>query len=1058
MSTFEPWYDARDALIDALERNLVGPSAPDEVLDDYPLDTYISGVLYPRYSRPSAVQDDANESEGRDTETSGDDAPVSMAHVKFPSSIGLTFAVDTDLETRLTVHCEAARYEAIEEDSEEQLAGSGAEVVATADQDAEDDDPEAERPSPTESFQRVPVHIAPIELDVSHPEQGTRKPLADGLSLFVRIRPADPDGAVTVTLAMVNDHELSSGYRDQWSFFQPRIAVTAASGASFPFIDKWSASSQLSDADLRSFRLLYRDTHHYATGHGCSVTWDEPGDPQAGIWTTFVPQVDLRLADSEPDVGDADLTMKFFAEGPRDDITASLTSLAGAYDDWIDNREGEIAVLGDAELQAIGRVHLDACRGTANRLRTGVELLRNDDLAFRSFQLANSAMLRQRARATWIDDGKPDGGPQEDERHRWRPFQIAFILQCLEGLTDKTHPERDLADLLWFPTGGGKTEAYLGLIAFTIFHRRLAEPERSAGVVALMRYTLRLLTIQQFQRAAMLICACESIRKERTDLGREPISVGLWVGGKGSPNTLSQAASTLRTLQGGGDVSEGNPIQLHACPWCGERLSTRNYYLNRDKTHLVIACKDESCEFATHLPVYVVDEEIYRDRPTLIIATVDKFASIAWREATQSLFNLDSADLPPDLIIQDELHLISGPLGTITGLYETAIDALCTQDDVRPKVVASTATIRRAGPQAAGLFNREVRQFPPPGLHASDSFFAVEAPPEQRPTRRYVGVMAPGSSHVTLMIRTYAALLQGATRIEDEAVRDAYWTLVGYFNSLRVLGGARIAVLDDVTHRIGLLAAAGDDEPRPVEQLIELTSREPSSAIPEHLEHMAVRVPEEDALDVILATNMISVGVDVDRLGLMTVMGQPQSSSEYIQATSRVGRQRPGLVVTILNAARSRDRSHFEGFVPFHRSIYRQVEATSVTPFAPRARDRALHAVYVALVRLMVPSMRGNDGAKLIANHIEDVGRVEELIMDRVAEVAPDEIPYVKDQLEEIRAFWIQRAEDVDLVYSNPQESHRALLVGADESVPETLPTLWSMRDVDQTSNLYLIG
>lgn len=1065
MEDFTPWYEARDDLVATLEQDLIGPGSDDEVIEDLPLERYIAGVIYPRYARPSPAQDDSLDSEQPDSETDGDDAPVAMAHVKYPSSMGLTFSVDPSIESSIIVEIEAARYEATEPEqqgADASPAPPAEDLPAIETNGTSDRGPEQEPPSdwdPADAYRRRPMDIEPVKLHVSIPNRGERKQLAAGLSLFVRIRPADADGNVTVTLALVNDHELKTGLRDEWCFFQPRISVRAGSGTTFPFVDKWSSCVEAQDPDLRSFQLLYRDVHHYATGHGCSVTWKEPGDPAEGIWTTFVPRVELYLADAEPDVGSADLGMSFLATGSREAVLRSLGALADSYEIWIRERRDELANLDTDELRATAETHLEHCVTALNRIRSGAELLR-DQAAWRAFQLANRAMLRQRSRADWIAGGSPADGPIEGESHAWRPFQIAFILQSLRGIADDRHPDRDLADLLWFPTGGGKTEAYLGLIAFTVFHRRLTHGARGAGVVAIMRYTLRLLTIQQFQRAAMLICSCESLRRESPEeLGRSPITLGLWVGGKGSPNSLGEAAAALKKLRSGAQVSEGNPIQLHSCPWCGVRLSVRNYFLNRDKSHLVIACQNDACDFSNSLPVYVVDDEVYRDRPTLIVATVDKFASIAWREDTQKLFNKGTSDLSPDLIIQDELHLISGPLGTITGLYETAIDALCSREGVRPKVIASTATIRRAEAQAVGLFNREVRQFPPPGLLASDSFFSVEASRDARPTRCYVGVMAPGTSHTTLMIRTYASILQRAYELEScDQVRDAYWTLVGYFNSLRVLGGARIAVLDDVVHRAGLLASQRGSDPRDIAEMIELTSREASSDIPAHLDHMAVRYPDEDALDVILATNMISVGVDVDRLGLMAVMGQPQSSSEYIQATSRVGRQRPGLVVTILNAARSRDRSHFEGFVPFHRSVYRHVEATSVTPFAPRARDRALHAVYVGLVRLLVPAMRRNDGAARIEMHLDEVKAVEEIILQRVAAVEPREIEFVRDQLAEIRERWRTRATEVDLVYSNPRETHRALLVGADESAPESFPTLWSMRDVDQSSNLYLIG
>jgi hypothetical protein len=650
---------------------------------------------------------------------------------------------------------------------------------------------------------------------------------------------------------------------------------------------------------------------------------------------------------------------------------------------------------------------------------------------------------------------------------------MAFILLCLEGIAVPESDDRALADLLWFPTGGGKTEAYLGLIAFTVFLRRLRQQD-GGGVTALMRYTLRLLTTQQFDRAALLICCLEAIRRERKDLVEEPISIGLWVGQDATPNKLEEARASLSTLRSGAQLQTKNPCQLRKCPWCGYELDHRNYFIAADKSRLVIACRRPDCLFCEGVPVFVVDEDLYNYRPTLIIATADKFASLPWREQVGELFNrrvgTRGAQPPPELIIQDELHLISGPLGTLMGLYETAIDLLCTENGVPPKVIASTATIRRSGEQARALFNRELRQFPPPGIDAGNSYFAVEASRDKKGTRLYVGLMAPGTSHTTLLVRTYAALLQNATAPAPAEVKDPFWTLVGYFNSLRVLGGARMQVQDDVNDRIGLLAARDGTKPREPENVIELTSREPSGNIPEHLRRMAVALDapsdapnaNSDALDVILATNMISVGVDIDRLGLMVVMGQPQSTSEYIQATSRVGRSVPGLVAVLFNAARSRDRSHYESFVAYHSALYRLVEATSVTPFSARARDRGLHAVLVGLARLFIPGFQANAGAGRIADAPEGLQKIKALIVERVRETAgADEADHTEADLDRLIKEWAKAVPGHgELLYSNFRDPSKALLINADarRTGRSGFPTLWSLRDVDKESNLYLVS
>jgi helicase-like protein len=494
---------------------------------------------------------------------------------------------------------------------------------------------------------------------------------------------------------------------------------------------------------------------------------------------------------------------------------------------------------------------------------------------------------------------------------------------------------------------------------------------------------------------------------------------------------------------------------------------------------MTVRCPDLSCRFhrGSGLPVHLVDEDVYRERPSLIIGTVDKFAMLAWNEASGRLFGRGSAsstDATPDLIVQDELHLISGPLGTLVGLYETAIDHLATDPDThaRPKLVASTATIRRASEQVGAVFNRVANQFPPAGIDADDSFFAVDASAEEKGTRRYVGLMAPSTSHATLLVRTYAAVLQGAKDLDaSDEVRDAYWTLLGYFNSLRVLGAAYIQSIDDVPDRIKVVAGRLGVTPRDLRDPRELTSRKRSSEIPLELERLQTSHPDPDSPDVVLATNMISVGVDVDRLGLMAVMGQPQTTSEYIQSTSRVGRRYPGLVFTLYNAARSRDLSHFESFTSYHRALYKQVEATGATPFAPRALDRGLHGLLVALARHTTTGAAADKSAQVPVDSdaLDDVARV---ITDRAAAVAGEETARAVEQaLSELTEAW-EDGEPIQYANWKGLSSVNALMVPAGTSrtdeagealaesfppVDTPWPTLTSLRNVDRESTLRII-
>lgn len=1047
MSRFDPFYDFRGSLAKAVIRDTVGPAgSEDELIDDSPIVRYISGVLYPMDSGtldPAQDIDVPDDDEGANT-----DSPVALAHVRYPSSIGMTFAVDTKIATQLQIEIKVARYESV---------GTGRASAGP--------------------WKRVPIAIAPLTLDLNTPPDMYQS-VAEKLDLFCRVRQTDADGVAAVTLALLNRKRTSTqGMRDPDTFFQPEIRVLSVDEA---LTERRSIRDAGTDEELKSFRLLYRHAREFAVGHGCAVRWelDEQLERCSEVVTTFAPQHELLLADSNPTISLQALGMQFLTRGLRADVMGDLEQLCVGYEAWITDREAEIPAL-RTDLRTVATANLAQCREASLRMRGGIEVLRKDDLAWEAFRLANAAMLSQRARTVWLRKGKTDPQPIEGTEHQWRPFQLAFMLLCLKGIArplpndpefgDGT-PDRETADLLWFPTGGGKTEAYLGLIAFTVFLRRLRayrDGKDGGGVTALMRYTLRLLTIQQFERATLLICCCETIRRTRTDMGREPISIGLWVGQSATPNKLSDARTAIDELRAGRTVERKNPVQIRSCPWCGTPMDARNYWIATDRKRMVISCQTDGCEYKNELPVYLVDEDVYTYRPTLMIATVDKFAALPWDEKTVSLFGSAFGtvreQLAPELIIQDELHLISGPLGTLTGLYETAVDLLCSRNGIRPKIVASTATIRRAESQTRSLFDRSVRQFPPPALDARDSYFAVETPRDRKGTRLYVGLMAPGTSHTTLLVRTYAALLQFAQDLPaSDEVKDPYLTLTGYFNSLRVLGGARMQVQDDVEYRMALLASQSKTTSRNIEMRIELTSREGADKIPGHLKQMALSFPDPSALSVILATNMISVGVDVDRLGLMTVMGQPQSTSEYIQATSRVGRQHPGLVFILYNSGRSRDRSHYESFTAYHSALYRQVESTSVTPFSARARDRGLHAVLIALARHYEPGLRANASAENIAKFRTQIEALATMIVDRVVKLAPDEAAATKTQLNEILSKWEALAADGgNLVFQNPVDVVKTLLVEASIVGPiaeERFPTLRSLRDVDSESQLYLVS
>lgn len=1040
-------YATRKLVVDRLRDDLLGGDF-DAVLEEAPLSRFVVGVLYPETVARSQDADasESPEREQLDADSDGnagapttegvDDPSVSLARVRYPRTMGLTFAAaETTVSVDLRVR--TFRY----------LRSPG---------------PDGAR------WTREEVTPDVVRVDLGVVKTGTQ-PLAPGLDLHTVVR-APRDGAISITVALVNTNTAPPGERDDAAWFNPSITVEAAPGDLVARPE--SVVAGLNDEEVASQRLLFRDVHCYAVGHGCGVDWNEDATV---IRTTFVPSHEVLLANPSGPKS-IDLRMEHLAKSAD---LADLRTLVADYRAWIADLDG--TDLSDDEVDALARHRADA-REAAGRMEAGVDLLLRDPQLRRAFDLMNHAMSQQRSRQEFHRAGNI-GDPTSTGSASWRPFQMAFILVNLRGLADPESDDRELADLLWFPTGGGKTEAYLGLIAIAILLRRLRDTD-DAGVSVIMRYTLRLLTLQQYERATGLICALEKLRIEEIPAAK-PISIGLWVGQKSTPNSLEDARKALNK-QKSGKTDElddaADPVQLRRCPWCGTELTYKDYDVT---DRMTVRCHNSACFYRHGLPVHIVDEDVYRERPSLVIGTVDKFAMMAWKRDVANLFGGAGATVggatnsPPDLIVQDELHLISGPLGTIVGLYEVAVDAACSRPH-RPKIVASTATIRRASDQVRAVFDREARQFPPPGRSYRDSYFSVEASRDTKGTREYLGVLGAGTSHTTLMVRVYASLFQSAAMVsESEDTADLYWTLLGYFNSLRILGGAFIQVIDDVPSEIKVIAGRRGEEARSIGTPREMTSRKKSTEIPLELNIMQKTRGTVDCADAVLATNMISVGVDVDRLGVMAVMGQPQTTSEYIQATSRVGRRDPGLVVAILNASRSRDLSHYENFAGYHRTLYRHVEATGATPFAPRARDRALHGVLVAAARMTLAEAAPSTAAAKVSDWEDALRSCAELIAQRSgslaaasADVPGDQQPdRVRAELDNLIDHWIDSTQ-VTHYEGWYDRADGALLIEASRAVaakdeppmefpatdPEPpWPTLTSMRDVDAESSLRLV-
>ena len=1053
----------RARLVEALRLDLVGPANDHafatELLPESPRRWYLTGYLVPTTLPSEKKSEDDGESDEIDSpaeqSASDDGAEVDRTAAKkglLPSSIGLSVLAAKGVDSlAATVEWGDYAYEGPQGSEAADGSSTQAEGVAGAVQ---------KTVSGLRGYRRHPkTSRATIDLTAAEPGKPFVTPLdgSDGLRLVTTVRevPATslsggrlPAGTRSVAVFLVNERtpDLERPYTR--FVFQPRLRLETPTGTSFvprPDLRGGDGGPGGEDSDEKVADVQYRDVVDHAVGHGVSARWDRDGVGRCqSVETVWIPDAEVERVEPRAlqgvTLGMEDLGT--LADGAA--ATAALMPLVEQYRTWID---AQAAVLGEMEggRRETTSGMLADMKTAAKRIEAGITLLASNPKALEAFRLANRAMAAAARRREWYSKGR-NGAPADVAAPAWRPFQLAFILLALNGLTEEGHRDRERVDLLFFPTGGGKTEAYLGLAAFTIVLRRLTHgTPLGCGLAVLMRYTLRLLTLDQLGRAAALICALELERqKDTAKLGSWPFEIGLWVGSAATPNRIGRRgdngpgsdetayARTNRFKRNPG--SHPAPIPIEECPWCGAAFTADSFRLvpnDRDPKDLRVTCADHACDFTgdNPLPIIGVDEPIYRRLPCFLIATVDKFAALPWTGQTGALFGLvdrHDADgfygpcnagegaplgrpsLPgPDLVIQDELHLISGPLGTIAGVYESAIDALASRShggrSIRPKIIASTATVRRAPTQVRALFERmETHVFPPPGPDRHDSFFAVKAPPSARPARLYVGVAAQGRSQKVVFLRTMLALAAAAERLWEENGGaknltnpvDPYMTSLGYFNSLRELGGSRRIVEDEVCTRLEQYGERRRREPadtlvarRAIQRdVLELTSRVSTGQVAATKSRLAKPFHDADRVDTALATNMISVGLDITRLGLMMVLGQPKTSAEYIQATSRVGRDpsRPGLVVTIFNIHKPRDRSHYERFGSYHASFYRSVEATSVTPLSPRALDRALVGTLVALVRHFDPRLTPPRGAELVP----DVRNALTGIANRLAERA----------------------------------------------------------------------
>lgn len=1190
----------RSELLDLLGRDLVGPwDGPTEAIVGTPRARYLSGALAPisllegaesstasATTKPTSLDDvrndetlavadlsdahevqgvpvDEDESVGEASTTEPDEDRGPESKIIAPSSMGIRFQVAAET-TALRFVARWGRYAARRET-----------------------DPDTNRLQTY--YDRTP-HEVPVDIDLSAIASGesTRKDFGDDVAISVEV--FDHEGRRVVEAALLNSAVTGRELPPKLWLFQAELEVTALDGASAIFLptrDAIEHDRESRDSEVRRLDLLYRDRLEFAVGRTASATWDVSANDArraTAVRTTWLPTAEVPQTRA-PEVDGAVLSMRALMEASADELVAGLQPIVDAYSDWLDREESKNAAL-PAWLQTQGEIGIADGRAALKRLGEGLDLLAESDQARKAFWFMNRAMRDQRLRsqvaalrieqpALKIAEAVAEVDARGDKAASWRAFQLAFILMQLPSVVDPTHKRRSSdfprAELLFFPTGGGKTEAYLGLAAFTFGIRRLQgkveTPEGlldgGDGVAVLMRYTLRLLTSQQFIRATTLLCAAELVRREDpATWGSVPFRIGLWVGSSVSPKRFSEAAEQVKDIRD----SEGTSayglsvLQFDHCPWCGTAINGKsNVEADDVEKRIRVYCGDKraACPFAAGgtaedgLPVLTVDDEIYRHPPTFLLATVDKFARLAREGEAASLFGYVAkkcprhgykhADTdasvcgaehhnaskkngrpypptqvttvgrlrPPDLIIQDELHLITGALGTAVGLFEGAIDVLSSWElgveasakPVKPLVIASTATVRRAGDQVQKLYARDVEVFPPQVLTVSDTFFSKEVPLDQEPGRLYLGVCLHGARLTLAEIRLSEILLLAGQKLFDMhgAAAEPYLTVVDYFSATRELAGMRRYLEDDVTTRVSNPdKSTGYPRRRTPLRLGELTSRISSSEIGRTLTHLASpfdaaldstagraviaaklkageKLPDRELpFDVVLATSMLQVGVDVPRLGLMLIVGQPKNTAEYIQASSRVGREasKPGLVVTLANRSRPRDMAHYEQFEHYHDTFYANVEALSVTPFSEASMERGLTGLIVSAARVMDAtaatdvslSPDATTGAGRIVPRRPALDALVTKLVARVAQAGGDEAAKLAHSKLVFRLDeWTERsdAQGGALTYARktlPKQMVEPLLVSPEDSIGEEGDRIFqvanSMREVQPEIDL----
>lgn len=1188
----------RDFFSDRIKHSLLGPgsdvyagSTDEEILSDYPLQRYYTGILFPERKITSPDEEDGREEMGTSEDdlddheedqhrgddihnpkrgTAVDDSGESYApsNQYFPTNCGMTFCVDDKLE-RLALRVSASNYRLaahhevkivfssdekeflysnlpdeltsklafvdgllfFKEKPEGKTRGgtSGDYGIPRKLRNREDlkyriEIDKLERLLNPENrlWKRVPINES-IEVDLSKSYSSHLVYSKNNIRLDCLVKVfRDPNTKykyVKVLLYNASEAQSQKSFTNSdkklntKSFFQVKIATE--SEAIMPYKPTFSHNKFDSEADLINYQ--YRRIKSFGIGHGCAVAWKEDAAAKA-VQTTFFPEVEIPMVSNQlkdnPFFNDVSEHEKLVVERllnlknltiwtslSQEELLVGLRTFVNFYANWIE--EEKFLANKDSDYKKYADVLISKQEAARDRLLSNIQLLAQKEV-YNCFLYANTAMYIQLVTSTNSDFAKKHkdlhefttGSVYDDLDYfkdykvsfAYRPFQLAFFLLNIGSIVDQASEDRELVDLLWFPTGGGKTEAYLAVTAFTILWRRIKEPANYEGVSVIMRYTLRLLTAQQFERASRLICALDFLREKTGLFGSKRITIGMWVGAASTPNKLQDAAKVKKAIEDevnkknkgqNGNPEEKNDFQIEACPWCGCKTISQDpeskQFLDAFDKYGKVSCLNDDCHFSDlndkDVPVYVVDEFLYKNPPTLLFATVDKFAMLSHREEGYRFFNSKPGDigLPPDLIIQDELHLLNGPLGSIVGLYERMVEELCSKGGVKPKIIASTATTRNTDLQVESLYNKKVAVFPPSGIHYDDSFFAFTV---NESRRKYIGFMPTGKTGMDTQLEFLAHLLFARSELlstlrttkggeEVWAGLDQYWTLVSYYNSLKDVGKTYNKVNSEVYDKLRLLHQRhfyGSNQydfsyNGLINRTRELTSRVDSNKIKPILNELetALTITKGEnggltvrsGIDLVLASNMISVGIDVGRLNLMLINGQPRNVAEYIQASSRVARSNKGIVFNLLDSNRAREKSYFENYLNFHQAYYKFVEPLSLTPFTEITFDRMLNSLLVCFMR----HKKGWSAHQFDGNTSEVEDLINKSPLDEELKV------FLRTKLQHLATDWQMKIETANrlnkVLNYNGQES---ALISKDE--PWDL--MFSMREIDKTGVIHI--